>query len=183
MDQPLRKLPIDLSELEGAFTTSGNQDYLHFYLDLETGAVILITEDDLAMVEDFFVQYIDPQTGEVNLDVALDDPDVPILEDDSQYDVIASLCSEADKRYLDIPSDDSDEGYRDMAHFIPTVTDRRLRQRLENAIDGGHPFRRFKDVLLDYPAERQRWFAFSNDRLRQRMLDWLAAEGIEVVEE
>jgi Uncharacterised protein family (UPF0158) len=45
--------------------------------------------------------------------------------------------------------------------------------------DQGHgAFRYFKDVLLDYPVERERWFQFKQQRLNQRILDWLEVSGI-----
>jgi len=68
-----------------------------------------------------------------------------------------------------------------MEDFIGTVGDDRLRQRLDDAISGQRPFRRFKDVLRDAPAERDRWFAFQEERVLERALDWLASEGIEPV--
>src|SRR6266851_2780314 len=43
-----------------------------------------------------------------------------------------------------------------MEEFTGTVGDARLRDRLEVALDGGGAFRRFKNVLLDFPAERER---------------------------
>jgi hypothetical protein len=33
-------------------------------------------------------------------------------------------------------------------------------------------------VLASSPAERERWFAWRDGRQRERILDWLAAEGI-----
>ena len=48
--------------------------------------------------------------------------------------------------------------------------------RVEAGFGGG--FRYFKDVLLDYPAERERWFQFKRERLHLRILDWLEAYGI-----
>jgi hypothetical protein len=65
-----------------------------------------------------------------------------------------------------------------MEAFIATVHDRRLQERLERAISGRGAFRYFKDVLLDYPAERERWFQFKRERLHLRILDWLEAYGI-----
>ncbi len=68
-----------------------------------------------------------------------------------------------------------------MEDFIETVADRRLQAQLMHAIQGRGVFRRFKDVLFTHPDERERWFAFSTARLRERMLAWLEEEGIEVV--
>ena len=47
------------------------------------------------------------------------------------------------------------------------------------ALDGRGAFRRFKDVLADYPAERERWFGFRDECLRQAMDEWLADHDIE----
>ncbi len=66
-----------------------------------------------------------------------------------------------------------------MAEFAETVADRRLREMLDLALDGRGAFRRFKDVLSNYPAERERWFAFHQERLDQEMQDWLAENEIE----
>ena len=66
-----------------------------------------------------------------------------------------------------------------MAEFAGTVRDARLRDRLDVALDGRGAFRRFKNVLLDFPPERERWFAFRDERLRTVALEWLAEQGIE----
>ena len=55
----------------------------------------------------------------------------------------------------------SREQYKWMERFVVGVTDEPLRERLVIAIDGKGAFRRFKDVLLNYPTERERWFSLS----------------------
>lgn len=42
------------------------------------------------------------------------------------------------------------------------------------AIEGRGAFRRFKDVLLEFPQLREQWFAFHETRMRRRALEWLA---------
>jgi hypothetical protein len=49
------------------------------------------------------------------------------------------------------------------------------------AIRGRGAFRRFKDLLFDYPRERERWFTFQDEQIRQRVLDWLASRGIQAI--
>jgi hypothetical protein len=66
-----------------------------------------------------------------------------------------------------------------MEEFAATVSDAGLRQDLEHALGGKRPFRRFKDVLCDRPAERARWFAFYGERVRAAARDWLDENGIE----
>jgi len=80
-----------------------------------------------------------------------------------------------------VPRAESHEDYQDMGDFIATIRDERLQDRLWDAIRGRGAFRRFKDVLAYHPYERERWFEFKDDRVRQRVLDWLESEGIEPI--
>ena len=52
------------------------------------------------------------------------------------------------------------------------------RQKLTQAIDGKGAFRRFKDVLMSYGPDRERWFTFRGERLRTFMEAWLTAHAI-----
>lgn len=87
-----------------------------------------------------------------------------------------------DPTYLRVDPVSSREQYRWMEAFIATVDEAEFRDKLVRAIDGKGAFRRFKDVLMGYPVDRERWFAFRSDRLRACMEAWLAAHGIEAVE-
>jgi hypothetical protein len=66
-----------------------------------------------------------------------------------------------------------------MAEFTEAVDDPGLRDRLQISLAGRGAFRRFKNVLANSPAERERWFAFRDERLRRAMRAWLADHGIE----
>ena len=87
----------------------------------------------------------------------------------------------ADTNYLRIDPVSSREQYRWMERFIPMVDDAELRGKLAHAIDGKGAFRRFKDVLMTYAADRERWFAFRSERLRTFMEAWLNAHAIQAV--
>jgi hypothetical protein len=87
----------------------------------------------------------------------------------------------ADPNYLRIDPVSSREQYRWMERFIPMVDDAELRGKLAHAIDGKGAFRRFKDVLMTYAADRERWFAFRSERLRTFMEAWLNAHAIKAV--
>jgi hypothetical protein len=84
----------------------------------------------------------------------------------------------SDASYLRIEPVSSREQYRWMERFIPMVEDTELRSQLANAIDGKGAFRRFKDVLIGFASERERWFAFRSERLRVFMEAWLSAHGL-----
>jgi hypothetical protein len=66
-----------------------------------------------------------------------------------------------------------------MAEFAGSVSDRHLRDHLEEALQGRGAFRRFKAALERHPPERQRWFQFHDLRVREAMLAWLADNDIE----
>lgn len=154
----MRKVKIDWMELSGAFE-SGSWE-AHYYLDLETGKVLLITSE--------VSHYLEEEP-----DYELSDWEQEMLQEARQIDEGFGT------RYITIPEQDSHEGYRDIERFIVTVRDQRLQDQLWRAVQGRGAFRRFKDVLLDHPDERERWFAFSDRCVHERMMDWLRFEGIE----
>ena len=84
----------------------------------------------------------------------------------------------ADSNYLRIDPVSSREQYRWMERYIPMVEDPDLQAKLSQAIDGKGAFRRFKDVLMAYAPERERWFAFRSERLRIFMEAWLSAHAL-----
>ena len=85
-------------------------------------------------------------------------------------------------RYLRVDPASSREQYRWMERFVASVADQALRERLLVAIDGKGAFRRFKDVLLAFPAERERWFTYRSDLLHFHIQTWLEHMKIEVAE-
>jgi hypothetical protein len=174
----MRQLKIDLAELEIAF------DYIDgmisAYLDTETGKIIRISEDDHFLLKAIYESYYNERTETVDWESAFREEHIP----DWQHEILRDADRiEADysSRFITIPSQSSSEGYRDMEAFIATAHNPRLQEQLERAISGRGAFRYFNDVLSDYPSERERWFQFKQDRLRQRMLDWLESEGISPV--
>ncbi len=84
----------------------------------------------------------------------------------------------SDPNYRRVEPVSSREQYRWMERFIATVEEGPLRQRLLQSIDGKGAFRRFKDVLMSFPVDRERWFAFRSERLKMCMEGWLDAQGI-----
>lgn len=87
----------------------------------------------------------------------------------------------ADQNYLRIDPVSSREQYRWMERYIPMVEHPELQAKLAQAIDGKGAFRRFKDVLMTYASERERWFAFRSERLRIFMEAWLSAHALNPV--
>jgi hypothetical protein len=88
----------------------------------------------------------------------------------------------SDSAYMRVDPVSSREQYRWMERFIESVEEPGLRQKLARSIDGKGAFRRFKDVLMNHPVEREQWFTFRSERLRACMEAWLGAHGIKAVE-
>jgi hypothetical protein len=86
--------------------------------------------------------------------------------------------AEASDDYLLIDPISSREQYRWMEEFIEIIEDATLKDKLNIAIDGKGAFRRFKDVLMGYPVERERWFAKRSAKLHAHMAEWLGAQNI-----
>src|SRR2546425_9880570 len=118
--------------------------------------------------------YLDLETGEVRMVPMdrLDDDDAGLAEDEIDAGLGAG-------RLIHVGPLGSKVEYRWMEEFPRTVRDVRHRDRLEVALDRRGAFRRFKNVLLDFPAERERWFALRDERLRAAAREWLAEQGIE----
>ena len=119
--------------------------------------------------------YLDLETGKILF--------VSECMDDVETVKMKNQIEEELDRYEPIPKAESYEGYRDMQVFIATVEDDHLAELLEVAINGKGAFRRFKDVLLNYPKEKERWFEFKDDRMEERALEWLESINVSLIEE
>lgn len=100
--------------------------------------------------------------------------------DRSTGDVILDLdrkLDEEDPRYIRIDPLPSWMEYNLMRQFADTVSDTRLRDRLEVALDGRGAFRRFKKVLYDYPDVEKQWFKQRDEWLERQVSDWLKANA------
>jgi uncharacterized protein UPF0158 len=115
--------------------------------------------------------FLDLTSGHV-ITVVGGDPEAPFLK---------RQISENIQNYLRIEPASSREQYRWMERFVTSVVDEQLRERLIISIDGKGAFRRFKDVLLAYPAERERWFSYRAELLHWHIHNWLAENQIEPV--
>jgi hypothetical protein len=66
---------------------------------------------------------------------------------------------------------------RDLKTFTATVSDPRLRERLELAVHRKGAFRNFRSLLEPHPDETSRWHAYNDDRRVGRARAWLAEAG------
>ena len=112
--------------------------------------------------------FLDTRTGEV----------VTVTEGAIDYAEQRGKVQAGGEAYVRIEPAASREQYKWMERFVAGVTDEPLRERLVIAIDGKGAFRRFKDVLLNYPTERERWFSYRAELLHWAMQKWLEKEQL-----
>lgn len=117
--------------------------------------------------------YIDVRTGEV-LTLQGNAPGMTEL----RARISAGLGNGAADAFVRIEPASSREQYRWMERFVGSVSDDGLRERLHMSIDGKGAFRRFKDVLLTFPGERERWFSYRADFLHWHIQEWLKRESL-----
>jgi hypothetical protein len=112
--------------------------------------------------------FLDTRTGEV----------VTVTQGAIDYAEQRGKVQHGGDAFIRIEPAASREQYKWMERFVAGVTDEALRERLVIAIDGKGAFRRFKDVLLNYPTERERWFSYRADLLHWHMNKWLEKEQL-----
>jgi hypothetical protein len=112
--------------------------------------------------------FLDTTTGHV----------VTVVAGDPEAQSLKKQVADNIQNYLRVEPASSREQYRWMERFVQSVTDDALRERLVISIDGKGAFRRFKDVLLAYPAERERWFSYRGELLHWHIHNWLGEHGM-----
>ena len=112
--------------------------------------------------------FLDTRTGEV----------VTVTEGAIDYTEQRGKVQAGGDAFVRIEPAASREQYKWMERFVSGVTDEPLRERLVIAIDGKGAFRRFKDVLLNYPTERERWFSYRAELLHWGIAKWLEKEQL-----
>src|SRR5258708_6473110 len=128
-------------------------------LDLDWDALEIAVERNSPDTD----SYLDLTTGRV----------VTITAGDPEAVLNRQSVSENIRTSRGVERASSREQYRWMEKFVGWVTEEPLRERLIISIDGKGAFRRFKDVLLGYPAERERWFSYRAELLHWHIHNWL----------
>jgi hypothetical protein len=112
--------------------------------------------------------FLDTRSGEV----------VTVTEGAIDYTEQRAKVQTGGEAFVRIEPAASREQYKWMERFVAGVTDEALRERLVIAIDGKGAFRRFKDVLLNYPTERERWFSYRAELLHWAIQKWMEKEQL-----
>lgn len=174
-----RKLRVDMAELDAALQTDSYE--MRHYLDLETGRIVMITDEMSRKLERIYDEIYDEEgTRAVTLEEYLEGRGDPEWQRQMLLDA-DRVERDYGTRYISVEKDDPYADYNDMERFIGTVEDPELRDRLWRAIQGRGAFRYFKDVLYDHPDVREQWFEFKDARHQRRIERWLEAHDIEPI--
>ena len=154
------------------------RDTFDYYLDLETGEVAAFSEQILAEARsrlyDNDFDEIDDDTEYVEFD---EEPELPEWMLDEIELALEILLDEG--RFIRIPERNSVMAFESMAEFAASVEDPVLQEKLRSALDGKGAFRKFKDILIDYPKERKRWHGHNAKAMKNEITKWLASTGLE----
>jgi len=110
--------------------------------------------------------YLDSETGEILMDTdgAEDLPED--LHENARYRLIAAIPSHV--------------AFQLMEDFVDSLGQSEVVSGLRDALDRPKPFRRFKDVLYDYPNLPEAWFAFEEQALAELSAEWCTENDIDV---
>ncbi|HJW90242.1 MAG: hypothetical protein A2Z16_11700 [Chloroflexi bacterium RBG_16_54_18] len=112
MNQPKRTLKINMIDLIYAFEFSDPLSEVSYYLDLETGEILMTTGDVRRRLEEIYEEYGDPETGEVDWSTILPGLGIPEWQQDEL--VVADRVEAGfGERFIAIPHIESWEGYRE----------------------------------------------------------------------
>lgn len=140
------------------------------YLNIETGKIITVTDDDVAMAEM-------ESEFEEEMEEAIDDTGGEVLDLEAEYyeEVKRILAGDAD--YLKLPSRFDIHEYEIMERFCLSVPDGKLSDVLLGKIRGSGAFRRFKDTIYQYGIE-DNWFKYRDEAYKEIAIAWLESKGI-----
>ena len=93
-------------------------------------------------------------------------------EEDEYIQEIEAQIAESPADYVRFQQPDSRTAFMVMEDFTETVKDKRLRARLEEALNSKKPFRYFKDTVTR-STEVDNWYSFSAARMQAWVRDRL----------
>jgi hypothetical protein len=174
----MKKLNVNFDEIQKAMEDI-SRDSFDYYLDKETGEIIMLSEEVLneakARLYDDELDEIDEDIEYIEYDVVPDIPDWMLDEIDLAIEVLLDESG----RYIRIPERNSDKAFQTMVMYVGKVNDMALKEKLSHALNGRGSFRKFKDILLNFPKERKRWHGFNAKVMKKEIAEWLNSVGVD----
>jgi hypothetical protein len=147
---------------------------------IDREALVAAVETELPEVE----HYLDLRTGEILTVVA------PVWTDDAETEALDEIARDNRKLARQIraepdcfelvPAIATEAGFRWMQEFAATVAHDSLREKLQRLLRDctDDCFEAFRKELPNFPdEERERWFAFRNEKIEEFVNAWLVGLG------
>lgn len=115
--------------------------------------------------------YLDLRSGELLLVSEFDDLPEEYEDMEEQPEV-----------FLPVEPRSSHDTFVVMEDFVETLPASEVRRALARALRLPKPFRSFKDTLLDFPEDREKWFSFLGERQRQAAIRFLEDHEVPWIE-
>ncbi|PEJ59265.1 hypothetical protein CN692_07235 [Bacillus sp. AFS002410] len=138
-----------------------NDGYRSF-VNIRTGEVISVSEDDLIDAED---------EKPIN---NLHDWQIENLE-------IANEIVENFEDYKELPTKYEINEYQIIEDFCLTIPDEKIQRILLRTIGGKGAFRRFKDTIKDFEIEMD-WYKYRDNRYKELAIAWCQNNEVEYIE-
>jgi len=146
---------VDLEEIIQGIEAQSAE--MSSFLNLKTGEVVLITDEELrAAKEDEPLEKF-PDWLRESIAIAQE-----ILEEDY---------------YISLPSQFDIHEYSIMERFCLSIDDDNLRDVMYNSIKGSGAFRRFKDNICRYHIEED-WYRYRDEAIKKIAIEWCVDNGI-----
>ncbi|MEJ2697918.1 MAG: UPF0158 family protein [Candidatus Sulfobium sp.] len=172
----MAKLKIDFDEVQKAMEDTC-RDSFDYFLDTETGDVIILSEDIIRKAHSVLYETLDEDMADydgVEFDEEIDMADW--IEE--EVELALDIFLYGGDRYVRIPERQSVSGYDAMKEFAEGLGDIELKNELLGVLDGRGAFRKFKNVLEPRPQERKQWYKFNAKRARDEIVEWLGSLGV-----
>ena len=104
-----------------------------------------------------------------------------VRADDLKNPQVLELIKAREKepaRFVEVPKLPAQEIFKDMEAFLKILKNKQLIKKLAGLIGGGGGYRDFRDALRGYEREEKLWFDFREQRMKERLKNWLKTVGI-----
>ena len=148
-------LPVKLQDVIDALEMT--EDFNSYFLDRRTGAIEMITEEVWSAAENN-----------------------KLLSEYPEWErelILKAREIQSTDHFVELPSKPDLDSYEIMERFCHEYPNRRISERLSDAIKGKGAFRRFKDTIMDLGIQDE-WNRFEHQSFEEMAVEWLEAEGI-----
>lgn len=124
--------------------------------------------------------------GEANVDhhciIDTKENKIIYINEEIESDASEKLEKMEDERYIALPARLPQNDFAIMEGFVYELGESSfdLAEKFHNVLESRKPFRKFKDILLEYPEIREKWFKYKDNEIRNQTINWLCENNIEL---